>query len=156
MILLTKHQMNKILSHSESAYPEECCGLLVGQRRCGNIYVCEVHESTNISDTPVDRFEIDPQLRFDLERRMRRENFDIVGVYHSHPDGLALPSRTDIERAWESNLVWLITAVKGGNAVDITAHILIGSELRFEETSLEIIASDCDIGISDGLDFGHD
>ena len=156
MILLTKHQMNKILSHSEGAYPEECCGLLVGERRSGDIYVYEVHESTNIADTPVDRFEIDPQLRFDLERRMRGENLDLVGVYHSHPDGPALPSQIDIERTWESNLVWLITAVKGGNAVDITAHILIGSELRFEETSLEIISSDCDIGISDGLDFGHD
>ena len=156
MILLTKHQMNKILSHSEGAYPEECCGLLVGERRSGDIYVYEVHESTNIADTPVDRFEIDPQLRFDLERRMRGENLDLVGVYHSHPDGPALPSQIDIERTWESNLVWLITAVKRGNAVDTTAHILIGSELRFEETSLEIIASDCDIGISDGLDFGYD
>ena len=156
MILLTKHQMNKILSHSEGAYPEECCGLLVGQRRCSDIHVCEVHESTNIADMPVDRFEIDPQLRFDLERRMRGENLDLVGVYHSHPDGPASPSQTDIERAWESNLVWLITAVKGGNAVNTTAHILIGSELRFEETSLEIIAGDSDIGISDGLDFGYD
>ena len=156
MILLTKYQMNKIISHSEGAYPKECCGLLVGHHRSGDIYVCEVHESTNIADTPVDRFEIDPQLRFDLERRMRGETLDVVGVYHSHPDGPALPSQTDIERAWESNLVWLITAVKGGNAVDTTAHILIGSGLCFEETSLVILTSDCDICISDGSDTGHD
>ena len=114
MIVLTNVQMSKIRSHAERAYPNECCGLLVGERRDDDVFVREVHECANIALVPANQFEIDPQIRFDVERRVRDEALDLVGVYHSHPDGEAMPSETDIERAWESSLVWLITAVKKG------------------------------------------
>ena len=141
MIVLTKLQMSKIVSHAERAYPNECCGLLVGERRAGDVFIREVHGSANMAITPENQFEIDPQLRFDLERRARQEALDLVGVYHSHPDGEASPSQTDIQRAWESSLVWLITAVKNGSAVTTTAHLVLDSEVRFKETPMEIVSN---------------
>ena len=139
MIVLTNLQMSKIVSHAERAYPNECCGLLVGERRAGDVFIREVHGSANMAITPENQFEIDPQLRFDLERRARQEALDLVGVYHSHPDGDAAPSQTDIQRAWESSLVWLITAVKNGSAATTTAHIVLESVARFKEIPMEII-----------------
>ena len=139
MIVLTNMQMSKILSHAERAYPNECCGLLVGERRAGDVFILEVHRRANMAPTPANQFEIDPQLRFDLERRVREEALDLVGVYHSHPDGDAAPSQTDIQRAWESSLVWLITAVKNGSAATTTAHIVLESVARFKEIPMEII-----------------
>lgn len=133
--------MDKILSHAEGAYPDECCGLLVGERQVREVFVREVHQSANRAAMPASQFEIDPQLRFDLERRMRRESLDLVGVYHSHPDGRAWPSETDIDRAWESSLVWLIIEVKEGSAVTTRAHLLLEPKLRFKETSIKIISS---------------
>ena len=141
MIVLTNLQMSKIVSHAERAYPNESCGLLVGERRAGHVFIREVHGSANMAITPENQFEIDPQLRFDLERRTRQEELDLVGVYHSHPDGEASPSQTDIQRAWESSLVWLITAVKNGSAVITTAHLVLESEVRFKETPMEIISN---------------
>ena len=141
MIVLTNMQMSKILSHAERAYPNECCGLLVGERRAGDVFIREVHRSANMAPTPANQFEIDPQLRFDLERRVREETLDLVGVYHSHPDGDAAPSQTDIQRAWESSLVWLITAVKNGSAATTTAHLVLGSVMRFKEIPMKIISN---------------
>ena len=141
MIVLTNVQMSKIRSHAERAYPNECCGLLVGERRDDDVFVREVHESANIALVPANQFEIDPQIRFDVERRVRDEALDLVGVYHSHPDGEAMPSETDIERAWESSLVWLITAVKKGSAVTTTAHLALESAVRFREIPMEITSS---------------
>ncbi len=141
MIVLTNMQMSKILSHAERAYPNECCGLLVGERRAGDVFIREVHRSANMAPTPANQFEIDPQLRFDLERRVREETLDLVGVYHSHPDGDAAPSQTDIQRAWESSLFWLITAVKNGSAVTTTAHLVVGSVMRFKEIPMKIISN---------------
>ena len=141
MIVLTNLQMDKILSHAECAYPDECCGLLVGERQVRDVFVREVHQSANRAASPANQFEIDPQLRFDLERRMRQESLDLVGVYHSHPDGGAWPSETDIDRAWESDLVWLIIDVKDGIAVATRAHLLLEPKLRFKETSIEIISN---------------
>ena len=37
-------------------------------------------------------------------------------VYHSHPDGVAEPSATDLSMVFEPDLVWVITAVGGGKA----------------------------------------
>ena len=141
MIVLTNMQMSKILSHAERAYPNECCGLLVGERRAGDVFIREVHRSANMAPTPENQFEIDPQLRFDLERRVREETLDLVGVYHSHPDGDAAPSQTDIQRAWESSLVWLITAVKNGSAATTTAHLVLGSVMRFKEIPMKIMSN---------------
>ena len=141
MIVLTNMQMSKILSHAERAYPNECCGLLVGERRAGDVFIREVHRSANMAPTPENQFEIDPQLRFDLERRVREETLDLVGVYHSHPDGDAAPSQTDIQRAWESSLVWLITAVKNGSAATTTAHLVLESVMRFKEIPMKIISN---------------
>ena len=141
MIVLTNMQMSKILSHAEQAYPNECCGLLVGERSGGDVFIREVHRSANMASAPANQFEIDPQLRFDLERRVREESLDLVGVYHSHPDGDAAPSQTDIQRAWESSLVWLITAVKNGSAATTTAHLVLGSVMRFKEIPMKIISN---------------
>ena len=141
MIVLTNMQMSKILSHAERAYPNECCGLLVGERRAGDVFVREVHRSANMAPTPANQFEIDPQLRFDLERRVREEALDLVGVYHSHPDGDAAPSQIDIQRAWESSLVWLITAVKNGSVATTRAHLALESVVRFKEIPMEIISN---------------
>ena len=141
MIVLTNMQMSKILSHAEQAYPNECCGLLVGERSAGAVFIREVHRSANMAPARANQFEIDPQLRFDLERRVREEALDLVGVYHSHPDGDAAPSQTDIQRAWESSLVWLITAVNNGSAATTRAYLVLESLVRFKEIPVKIVSN---------------
>ena len=142
MIVLRKRQMDQVILHSEEAYPRESCGLLVGQRVGDSIQVCEVHQSDNIAMEPAHRFEVDPQLRFDLERWLRKTSLELVGVYHSHPEGDALPSVTDIARAWEPNLFWLITAVRGGSARATKCYFLFESLSKFKEARLRIISNE--------------
>ena len=141
MIVLTKGQMDQLNLHSEEAYPQESCGLLVGQRVGDTIRVHEVHRSENVAMEPAHRFEVDPQLRFDLERWLRKGSLELVGIYHSHPERDALPSCTDIARAWEPNLVWLITAVKDGSAQTTKGYLLAKSLSKFEEAQLKIISN---------------
>lgn len=109
----------RLLSHLEdaarAAYPEECCGLLVGLREGeGEVRVTRAVASANMAlSSRRDRFEIDPLLRIALAREVRGTPEDIVGHYHSHPDGQAVPSALDRERAWEPGLRWLIIAPGG-------------------------------------------
>ena len=142
MIVLRKRQMDQVILHSEEAYPRESCGLLVGLRFADLIRVCEVHRSENIAMEPAHHFEVDPQLRFDLERWLRESSLELVGVYHSHPEGEALPSDTDIARAWEPNLFWLITAVRGGFAQATKGYFFVESLTNFEEARLKIVSNE--------------
>ena len=127
MIHISPSHLQDIRDHGERAYPNECCGLLTGTRdQDGTITVTRVTPSTNVlidldGGGGQDRFEIDPQLRFDLMRALRDTHEDIVGHYHSHPDHLAEPSAHDLDMAFEPDLVWVIVAVANGQSANTRA-----------------------------------
>lgn len=114
MIHIPARLLTQIKHQSILAYPEESCGLLVGKGDEPHIQITRAFESKNITKEPKhDHFEIDPALRLSLQRKLRElgSGEKIVGVYHSHPDGLPLPSDIDISRAHEPDLLWLIISI---------------------------------------------
>ena len=117
-VRLTPARLRAIERAAEEAYPEEACGLLVGRSLPGGAYrVSAVEASANVAEPPrTRRFEVDPRLRLRLERELRESPDSVIGVYHSHPDGSAEPSETDISMIFEPDMVWLITAVADGHA----------------------------------------
>jgi len=133
VIVLAPSHLRQITEAAEGAYPEECCGLLVGRSEpSGDRVVMRVVASPNVAKGGArDRFEVDPQVRFDVQRALAGGPERIVGHYHSHPDHPAQPSERDLEMAWEPDLVWLIVAVEDGRATETTAHLLDRGEGRF-------------------------
>ena len=117
-VLLSAGQLQAIERAAEAAYPEEACGLLVGCAETGDTWqVNTVEASANVAEPPrTRRFEVDPKLRLRLERELRGGPDAIIGVFHSHPNGSAAPSETDISMIFEPDMVWLITAVADGRA----------------------------------------
>ena len=77
------------------------------------VRVVALHPARNIADAP-DRFEIDPADHFRALRSARGNGCEIVGCYHSHPNGSNEPSRRDSESASEEDFVWIIAAVTEG------------------------------------------
>ncbi|MDW8443869.1 MAG: Mov34/MPN/PAD-1 family protein [Acetobacteraceae bacterium] len=57
-----------------------------------------------------DAFEIDSALHLALQRRLRGRGESVIGVWHSHTSGAAVPSLRDAAGAWQKGLAWLITA----------------------------------------------
>ena len=117
-VRLSPAQLQVIERAAEAAYPEEACGLLVGRAGPGGAWqVNAVEASANVAEPPrTRRFEVDPKLRLRLERALRESPDSVMGVYHSHPNGRAEPSETDISMIFEPDLIWLITAVSEGRA----------------------------------------
>lgn len=123
MIRLSRAHRDLLRVEAERAYPQECCGILVGREEDGVHLVEDVVPSINLSDTPQKTFEVDMALRLRLHKELRDTGLGVIGHYHSHPEGQAEPSARDRERAWEEDMVWLIVAVKSGEAVDVGAHL---------------------------------
>lgn len=98
----------RVLLAASRAYPNECCGLIEGADAPDGWCALAIHEATNIADDPRRRFLIDPQVQFDLMRRLRSAKTRIIGCFHSHPDGEARPSAADRAEAYESEFVYLI------------------------------------------------
>ncbi len=126
MIFLPRALLKEIVDAAEAAHPRECCGLLVGHARPpADLEVTRVVPSPNVVEVDAhERFEVSPQLRFELMRELADGPERVIGLYHSHPGHAAQPSEHDLLVAWEPDLVWLITAVMDGQAIHTTAHAL--------------------------------
>ena len=100
-VVLSPALCSQIFAEARAAHPRECCGLLEGD----GARVTALHPTRNLAEQP-DRFEIDPAEQF----RLMREGRNIVGCYHSHPNGRAEPSPRDAGHASEAGFLWLICA----------------------------------------------
>ena len=144
MIVLDAALLKRIEDAAEAAYPDECCGLLVGRGAApeppgGTLVVTRIEASPNVAaGGRRDRFEVDPQVRFDLMRALAGGDQRIIGHYHSHPDHSPRPSERDLEMALEPDLVWLITAVERGCAAATKAHAFDARRHRFREIEIRI------------------
>ena len=145
MILIAQTFLKVIVDAAENAYPKECCGLLVGcENGEGALFVTRVVLSKNVANrSRLDRFEVDPQVRFNVMRELDNctkhdgPRQRVIGHYHSHPNHPAQPSKTDLEMAYEPNLVWLITSVVDGQATLTTAHCINADGSQFKQIPLK-------------------
>lgn len=108
-IELTRAVIERVLSESAQAFPEEACGLLLGVAD----RIEQAIPTDNVHPSPRTHFEIDPQALVDAHRTARGGGPQVLGYYHSHPSGPAEPSATDRAFANGDGQVWAI-AGEGG------------------------------------------
>jgi proteasome lid subunit RPN8/RPN11 len=123
----------KILAEAERAYPQEACGLLLGIQDL----IESVVIATNIADDPKRCFVIDPAVQFAAHRAARTGGPQIVGCFHSHPDGADTPSAADAAGALVHGWWWLIA----GHARLSAYRVQDGGPLhgRFEPVMLDLV-----------------
>ncbi|WP_374211793.1 M67 family metallopeptidase [Erythrobacter fulvus] len=91
---------------ARAAHPREACGILLGEG--GRI--AEACQTRNAHPEPATHFEIDPQALIDAHRAARSGGPQVLGYFHSHPNGLATPSATDRKCAAGDGRIWAIVA----------------------------------------------
>ena len=137
-IVFSEDHIGFIQKCGEKAYPAEACGLITGTLLAGRkLVVHQVREAKIIlAAERYDRFEVDPATRIQVEKECRRSGSRIVAHFHSHPDQPAIPSKTDLLRAYEPHLIWVIVGVIGGVISEIKAHPLKKDGDAFVEIEL--------------------
>jgi len=140
VIQLPKILLNQIKSEAVNCYPAECCGLLIGNK-CDDL-----HNITRIAPSPNlmknqgnDCFEIDPQDRINIEQELRGSPNKVIGHFHSHPNQSNLPSKTDLNMAFEPELIWLIISVINGKFQDFAIYQLDESRQKYTKLSHKIV-----------------
>lgn len=116
-LYISQSDIERLRECARRAHPQECCGLLIGERRGGNGHVEAIIPAENIAEGDrTKNYQIDWKTLFETVRRTRHETKDIIGFYHSHPDGSVEPSRKDTESAWVRHSYVLIpTGTVDGN-----------------------------------------
>jgi proteasome lid subunit RPN8/RPN11 len=101
----------QLLAHAKRAWPEECCGLLVGS---GTACYATM-PVRNVARGRRRRFEVDPRAHIALRRTLRSgpAGLAILGVYHSHPRSAPVPSPTDVAELQYPAWVYLLVGQVG-------------------------------------------
>ena len=97
-IILSAAIASQIESEGVAAYPNECCGILVGtDEPTGGRIVERIIPMTNTFDASEQyhRFTIDPLALARADEESAAQGKLVLGFYHSHPDHPAQPSEYD-------------------------------------------------------------
>lgn len=139
MIKIPADLYEKICSHGEETYNEECCGAVFGYNKDYGMDIKEILKFKNEKDeNRQNRYLISPKEYLTAERTAKEKNLDLVGFYHSHPDHPAVPSKFDTEHAFPWFL-YIIVSVEKGKANDLRGWILEENRERFNEEIIEKI-----------------
>ena len=124
-LVLSAGLRRKIEAEGAAAYPNECCGILIGRDVVGQRLVERLLPGQNVfeADERYHRFSIDPRLQIKAEREAEAEGRVVLGFYHSHPDHPARPSEYDREHAWPF-YSYVIVAITKGKPADMTSWVL--------------------------------
>ncbi len=95
-----------ILAAAAEAATREACGLLLG----AGPHIQTAQSTANVHGEPTRHFEIDPGTLIAAHRAARAGGKQLVGYFHSHPNGLARPSATDAASASGDGRIWAIAA----------------------------------------------
>jgi proteasome lid subunit RPN8/RPN11 len=150
---LTQTQLQAIQDQAEKAYPQECCGLLLGhleleQQICVEVWPTEnawtpaygqivESESASTQHGRHDRFWIDPRAILKAQKHGRDRSLNIIGIYHSHPNHPAVPSEHDRRYAW-SQYAYLIISIQDGKAIDHQSWLL-DEQQQFQSQQVIIV-----------------
>lgn len=126
----------EIAAAARAEYPHEACGLLLGREFPSGACALRVARAENRHQTPGSRFELAPEDFFRLDAEARAAGLEVVGVWHSHPDRPARPSRTDADAALESYAHVIVSVTRLG-VLDVRSWRLDGSRVFVEEALLE-------------------
>lgn len=86
--------LNTIYRHADAERPNECCGFLAGHIRDRTGYTVESIPLVNEDPSPI-AYRTEAKSLFAAHRRLMSQQFDLLAVYHSHPNQPAIPSRRD-------------------------------------------------------------
>jgi proteasome lid subunit RPN8/RPN11 len=133
MLILTPEQEKIVRTDGEKAYPNECCGVLIGEIDNAGVKITK-HAQAIINaregSEQYNRFLITPEDMLRAEKTARSMKLDVIGFYHSHPDHPAVPSDYDKEHALPF-YSYIIVAVKQGKAEELTSWELTANRADF-------------------------
>jgi proteasome lid subunit RPN8/RPN11 len=141
MLQILQSVYDQLRRHGEAAYPNECCGILLGTITSEAKIVTQAIPTPNTAANPHNNYEIAPNALIRILHEARAANLEIAGFYHSHPDHPAHWSPTDLAEAHWLGCSYLITAVTDGHAIQTNAFHLAGhseEDKRFEAEEISL------------------
>ena len=130
---ITENVIKEMIEHSRQTLPNESCGYLAG--RNGRIEV--LYKMTNVDASP-EHFSFDPKEQFSVVKSARKEQCDLLGVYHSHPSSPARLSEEDLRLLNDPKMTYVIVSLKDEKP-DVKAFSIVKQDDTIEIKNIELV-----------------
>ena len=144
MLILSSELHQQIESEGATAYPNECCGVMIGrdeQDAAGSVrrVVERLQPLTNSfeKEEQYHRFRLDPLEYIQVEKAAGAEGKLVLGFYHSHPDCPARPSEYDRAHGWPF-YSYVIVSILQGKPAEMTSWRLDEATEQFGEETITV------------------
>lgn len=126
--------LDQMIEHARAEYPLECCGLLSGKKQT-------VEQITRASNErrSAREFSIPPEELLAFFKELRLSARELLGIYHSHPDSSAVPSRHDRAGFHYPEATYWIVSLRDREP-DI--HCFRWGKMDFERIAFRVIDDD--------------
>jgi len=147
-LVLTTEQRRQIEQQGVAAFPDECCGAMVGSDEpAGKNTRRIVHRLVPMSNAydaqeRFHRFSINPRELIQIEKSAAADGLVVLGFYHSHPDHPARPSETDRLNAWPF-YSYLIVSILQRRPDVMTSWQLDAATEQFGQEPIDILDATC-------------
>lgn len=133
--VLPRNLADELCARSQLDRERECCGLLAGREAT----ISRVLPATNAAINPSTSYEIALPELFSLIREIRDAGLELLGIYHSHPNGKNEPSPRDVAWAYYPDAAYFIVSPLPGAPQPIRAFSIRAG--RVTELEIESAAS---------------
>lgn len=129
-LMLSRAQWEQMRDYVEAHAPLEACGLLGGREGVVRV-VIPVRNVANSST----RYRMEPVEQLRAFEQIESAGMEILAIFHSHPQGPAVPSATDIAESfytliqiiwsqgkgeWQAHAFW----IEAGHAVEVPLLVM--------------------------------
>jgi proteasome lid subunit RPN8/RPN11 len=136
MLIIEPSIRQSLIEDAVSTFPDECCGFLFGKEEAdGTRFIIDLMVVDNSKEGDKRRrFEIAPSDYMIAEQHALDHDWNLLGVYHSHPNHPAIPSEHDRVAA-QPYFSYLIISVMNKEVISFRSWLL-NEELQFEEEKI--------------------
>ena len=140
-ISFTDEAWQTLIRESESAYPYEGCGLLLGPAAQEKVVQSIALLRNVLRDEGRGRFDFSfsPKEFMEAQRKAEAGKLDVVGIFHTHPDHPPRPSATDAGQPMLAGWINVIVSVHGGKFKEAKAWWRDDDAVPFTETTLRVL-----------------
>lgn len=89
-----------MLWHARAEQPLECCGFLAGVVHEDVIGEVRLRYPLLNAAASAVEYAAEERSLFSAWKDIRRQDMEVLAIYHSHPRTEPIPSRTDLDRNW--------------------------------------------------------
>ena len=135
-IILAQKEKDKLVAHAIEQQPSESCAMLFGKKVGDDWNVKEVFLTQNMDNSQTN-FTISPEELLKGYQIAEKNQLEVVGIFHSHPNSDAIPSDTDRKFMQNNPVPWIIFSCVNNS---LKAYLLDSDAVSYTHLTLPTTA----------------